>query len=342
MSTTMIQTPLLLGALCLSALGLSACEVKNPIAAPQAAPAAQAVAAKTPEQLRDNLLKNFEQQVKDADKIKEHAEKQPVKFQELDPKAREEAIKRLALPTMQIARKDDSQGAAAAPPAPSAEATTPLPGLTTSTKIKPDGPKTADKAPTAKDLKRYTKDLPGKGKLKATIRTSQGDFKCELFEDAAPMTVANFVGLARGLKAWIDPGTKERIVGQAFYNDVAFHRVIPNFMIQTGDRLSIGMDKPDFKPSSPMNAPGTGNPGYKFADETKPNALHDKPGILSMANSGPGTNGSQFFITEVPTPHLNGRHTVFGACEPEALVKVIAKAGNGKTVIRAISFYREP
>jgi peptidyl-prolyl cis-trans isomerase B (cyclophilin B) len=117
--------------------------------------------------------------------------------------------------------------------------------------------------------------------LTATIKTNKGDIRLSLFADAAPVTVANFANLAL----------------KGFYNGLKFHRVIANFMIQGGCPLGTG----------------TGGPGYSFEDECSPSLKHDKPGILSMANAGPNTNGSQFFITHVPTPWLNGKHTVFGA-----------------------------
>ena len=129
----------------------------------------------------------------------------------------------------------------------------------------------------------------------ALFDTSEGSFMIRLFEKEAPDTVANFVGLAEGTKAWKDPSTGESTSGP-FYNGVAFHRIIDGFMIQGGDRLGTG----------------TGGPGYKFADEFHPTLRHSKAGILSMANSGANTNGSQFFITLGPTPHLDNRHSVFG------------------------------
>ena len=131
--------------------------------------------------------------------------------------------------------------------------------------------------------------------LNATIKTNQGDIVVRLFPKEAPKTVANFVGLATGEKEWTHPGTgkKEK---KPLYDDVIFHRVIPGFMIQGGDPLGQG----------------SGGPGYKFEDEFKSGRKFDKPGLLAMANSGPNTNGSQFFITVAPTPHLNNRHTIFG------------------------------
>ena len=117
--------------------------------------------------------------------------------------------------------------------------------------------------------------------VSAVLRTSKGDIKLQLFADQAPVTVANFVNLA----------------SRGFYDGLTFHRVIPDFMVQGGC----------------PHGTGTGGPGYRFEDECTPNLKHDAPGKLSMANAGPGTNGSQFFITHVATPWLDGRHTVFGA-----------------------------
>ncbi len=165
----------------------------------------------------------------------------------------------------------------------------------------------------------------------ATIQTSMGPIVCKLYEKEAPITVKNFVGLARGTKQWTDPKTGQKVT-RPLYNGTIFHRVITGFMIQGGDPLGTG----------------TGDPGYKFQDEFDPNLKFDIPGRLAMANSGPATNGSQFFITEVPTPHLNGKHTIFGqVVEGQDLVTKIAnvpKNGNDKptTPIRivAINFKR--
>ena len=147
-----------------------------------------------------------------------------------------------------------------------------------------------------------------KAPLYATLKTSMGDIVVLLFEDKAPKTVENFVGLATGTKEWMDPKTGER-VKRPLYNGTIFHRVIPNFMIQAGDPLGNG----------------TGGPGYRFADEFNPDLKHSKPGIVSMANAGPNTNGSQFFITEQATPWLDGRHSVFGeVVKGEEVVHAIA------------------
>jgi peptidyl-prolyl cis-trans isomerase A (cyclophilin A) len=131
--------------------------------------------------------------------------------------------------------------------------------------------------------------------LYATLKTSMGDVVIHLFEDKAPKTVANFVGLATGTKEWTDPKTREK-VKRPLYNGTIFHRVIPDFMVQGGDPLGTG----------------TGGPGYRFEDEFNPDLKHSKAGILSMANAGPNTNGSQFFITHKATPWLDGKHAVFG------------------------------
>jgi peptidyl-prolyl cis-trans isomerase A (cyclophilin A) len=137
--------------------------------------------------------------------------------------------------------------------------------------------------------------VPGQGALCARIHTRLGAIELELFEDIAPKTVGNFVGLALGAIAFTDPRTGTK-VQRPYYDGLTFHRVIPDFMIQGGCPLGTG----------------TGGPGYRFEDECDPRATHDEPGMLSMANAGPATNGSQFFITEIPTSYLNGRHTVFG------------------------------
>lgn len=141
--------------------------------------------------------------------------------------------------------------------------------------------------------------------------TSMGRITCQFFEKQAPKTVANFVGLAQGKKDWVDPGTQKKMHDKPLYDGTIFHRVIPEFMIQGGDPTGTG----------------AGDPGFTFEDELDPNLNFDVPGRLAMANSGPGTNGTQFFITEVPTEHLNQHHTIFGQCDDPSVnvVKAIAR-----------------
>lgn len=131
--------------------------------------------------------------------------------------------------------------------------------------------------------------------LHAHFTTSEGSFTVRLFDELVPTTVGNFVGLAEGTKAWTDPRSGQK-VKRPCYDGLVFHRVIADFMIQGGDPLGTGM----------------GGPGYKFADEFHPKLRHDKVGVLSMANAGPHSNGSQFFITLAPTSWLDNRHSVFG------------------------------
>jgi len=140
----------------------------------------------------------------------------------------------------------------------------------------------------------------------ATLHTNHGDIVIELFADQAPKTVANFVGLATGTKEYVDPKSGVRTTGK-FYDGLIFHRVIDGFMIQGGCPLGTG----------------TGDPGYRFADEFHPELSFNKPYLLAMANAGPGTNGSQFFITVAPTPHLNRRHTIFGEVKDAASQQVV-------------------
>ena len=166
----------------------------------------------------------------------------------------------------------------------------------------------------------------------AHFTTSEGDFTVHLFDKDAPKTVENFVGLAQGTKAWTDPKTGQ-LVKRPYYNGLIFHRVIDGFMIQGGDPLGTG----------------TGGPGYRFADEFSPKLRHSKPGIMSMANAGPNTNGGQLFITLAPTPHLDNVHSIFG--EVVQGMDVVQKIGKVKVansrpvtpvVIKAIKIEKVP
>ena len=173
--------------------------------------------------------------------------------------------------------------------------------------------KAAPEPPSRRALARWTKDLEGQGALSAAIETTEGTIRCKLFEERTPITVANFVGLARGRQAWRDPETGERIEGRAFYDGLPFHRVIPEFIIQAG---------------APEDSEAFG-PGYTIPDEIDPELSHDRPGVLSMANRGPDTGGSQFFILEQPAPHLDGRHAIFGQCRDLDVVRSIARMPAG-------------
>lgn len=148
----------------------------------------------------------------------------------------------------------------------------------------------------------------------ANFKTSEGAFRVELFDDKAPATVANFVGLAEGTKEWTDPQSRAT-VKKPFYDGLIFHRVIDGFMLQSGCPMGNGM----------------GGPGYQFADEFGPGLQHDTDGLLSMANAGPNTNGSQFFVTLAPTPWLDRRHAIFGrVVEGMDVVRKIGKTETGR------------
>jgi peptidyl-prolyl cis-trans isomerase A (cyclophilin A) len=183
----------------------------------------------------------------------------------------------------------------------------------------------ASAAQTAAPKKAAGKTAAAKTPPVAIIHTTEGDMKCTLFPDQAPLTVANFIGLAKGTKTWKNPTTGANVHGKPLYDSVIFHRTIPGFVIQGGDPAGTG----------------SGDVGFHFKDELRADLLYDQPGRLAMANSGPDTNGSQFFITEQPIPFLNpcldangcgGRQantgwTIFGQCDAEAveLVKKIAR-----------------
>jgi peptidyl-prolyl cis-trans isomerase A (cyclophilin A) len=164
--------------------------------------------------------------------------------------------------------------------------------------------------------------------------TSMGRITCQFYQRQAPKAVANFIGLAEGAKDWTDPKTQKKQHGKSLYNGTTFHRVIPEFMIQGGDPVGTGM----------------GDPGYSFNDEVDPNLNFDQPGKLAMANSGPNTNGSQFFITEQAVDSLNQHYTLFGQCDEPSVevVKAIARVqrdGNDKpltpVVLKKVTIVRE-
>lgn len=166
-------------------------------------------------------------------------------------------------------------------------------------------------------------DVPGTGTLMARFVTSAGNIEAELYEKQVPRTVANFVALSTGTVEWTTPNGKKTT--EPMYKDLKFHRVIPDFMIQGGC----------------PEGTGRGGPGYRFGDEIDRSLKHDVPGVLSMANAGPNTNGSQFFITEVPTPWLDGKHAVFGkVTKGVELVPQITRAGNNVTTLQRVEIYR--
>lgn len=158
-----------------------------------------------------------------------------------------------------------------------------------------------------------TKGLPPGGDLTATIDTSHGKLTCHLLPNKAPITVANFVGLARGTRPWKDPRSHQWVTNKPAYDGTTFHRIIKGFMIQGGD----------------AKGDGSGEPGYVIPDEIWVGAHHDHAGSLCMANRGPNTNGAQFFITDAAAAHLDRSYTIFGECEPEAAIHMIAGVPTG-------------
>jgi peptidyl-prolyl cis-trans isomerase A (cyclophilin A) len=191
-------------------------------------------------------------------------------------------------------------------PEPAPKATQPA-SVTSTAMPGAEGKKGGDPHNGSFTLAEATKDLKGSGPIVATIETSKGTLQCKLFDDKAPITVANFIGLATGKRAWKDPNSGTW-VNKPAYDGTTFHRIIKGFMIQGGD----------------PKGNGSGEPGYVIKDEVWPGAKHDKPGQLCMANRGPNTNGAQFFIMDGVASHLDGGYTIFGECAPEQLVHDIA------------------
>jgi peptidyl-prolyl cis-trans isomerase A (cyclophilin A) len=218
----------------------------------------------------------------------------------------------LALAAAGAGCKKEAPAAGGAAPASSDKPASDKPASAT-----PDQPGTPGEDPEKGDftLEEATAGLAGQGTLMAKISTAKGDLHCELFFDAAPKTVASFVGLARGLRAWQDPKSGAW-VKKPFFDGLAFHRVIPAFMIQGGDILSRDYNNPDI---------GAGGPGYELPNENKADLKFDRPGRLAMANAGRDTGGSQFFVTEIPKKSLDGNYTIFGQCDGEDVVKQIAR-----------------
>jgi peptidyl-prolyl cis-trans isomerase A (cyclophilin A) len=191
------------------------------------------------------------------------------------------------------------------------ERETRLAGVGAATSCAPGG---GSRGVRARALGRTWQDFDMTNALTATLRTNRGTVAVRLFPDHAPKTVRNFVELAEGGREWTDPRTR-KTGSTKLYDGTIFHRVIPDFMIQGGDPLGTG----------------TGGPGYKFADEIHPDLVFDRPYLLAMANAGPGTNGSQFFITTAPTPWLTGKHTIFGeVISGSEVVDAISKVQTGR------------
>ena len=191
----------------------------------------------------------------------------------------------------QPARREEGPKAAPAPEAPAPKAVAPASGDPLQGKF---------------TLEDATKGLSGKGALVAEIKTGLGKLECALYEDRAPITVANFVGLARGLRPFKNPAGEW--VKTNAYDGTTFHRVIKGFMVQGGDPAGTG----------------GGEPGYVIPDEVWSGAKHDRRGLLCMANRGPNTNGMQFFITDAAAPHLDRSYTIFGECSPDSVVEKLA------------------
>ena len=206
-----------------------------------------------------------------------------------------------------------------APETTGGQTSTPPPPADTTPKPPPPAQKTKSSDPLGGKwtLADATRDIKGTGALLATLDTSQGKLTCKLYEDKAPITVANFVGLATGKRTWLDPMSGEW-VNKPAYDGTTFHRIIKGFMIQGGD----------------PKGDGTGEPGYVIPDEMWPGATHDRAGLLCMANRGPNTNGAQFFITDSDGPSvksLDGHHsyTIFGECTPVDTIHTIAGVETG-------------
>ena len=180
----------------------------------------------------------------------------------------------------------------------------PLPSQVTPPPLKPDSQAPPAALPDSPGVTSVPVPAPVPTGPTVVLDTSMGRLTCKFFDKQAPLAVANFIGLAEGTKDWTDPVTQQKVHGKRFYDGTTFHRVIPAFMIQGGDR----------------RGDGTGDAGYYFDNEAVPNLLFDVPGRLAMANAGPNTNGTQFFITELPYPDLDGKYTIFGQCDAHSVL----------------------